>query len=98
MPSTTADTLHDEHLIRRLIEQWAVYRDAGDWDRFATCWHPDGVMMATWFQGPYADFIRVTREGWDRGVSILHFLGAGERPEEFAAPRPLQSRRGPGPR
>jgi len=32
-------------------------------------------MMATWFQGPYRDFIRVTREGWDKGVSILHFLG-----------------------
>ena len=29
---------------------------------------------------------------------ILHFMGAGERPEEFAEPRPLQSRRGPGPR
>ena len=33
------------------------------------------MMMATWFQGPFADFIRVTREGWDKGVSILHFLG-----------------------
>ena len=32
-------------------------------------------MMATWFQGPADDFIRVSREGWDRGVSILHFLG-----------------------
>lgn len=70
-----SDTLHDELLIRRLIERWAVWRDAGDWERFATVWHPDGVMMATWFQGPWAEFIRVTREGWDKGVSILHFLG-----------------------
>lgn len=70
-----ADTLRAEADIRRLVERWAVWRDAGDWERFATCWHPDGVMMATWFQGPYADFIRVTREGWERGVSILHFLG-----------------------
>jgi hypothetical protein len=38
-------------------------------------WHDDGVMMATWFQGPADEFIRVTREGWARGVSILHFLG-----------------------
>lgn len=68
-------TLTDKLLIRELIERWAVWRDAGDWERFATCWHPDGVMMATWFQGPFADFIRVTREGWDKGVSILHFLG-----------------------
>ena len=31
--------------------------------------------MATWFQGPAADFIRVSREGFERGVNILHFLG-----------------------
>ena len=67
--------LQEELLIRRLIERWAVWRDAGDWARFATVWHPDGVMMATWFQGPYTEFIRVTQEGWAKGVSILHFLG-----------------------
>jgi hypothetical protein len=65
----------DKLLIRELVERWAVWRDAGDWVRFATCWHPDGVMMATWFQGPWHEFIRVTKEGWDKGVSILHFLG-----------------------
>jgi hypothetical protein len=32
-------------------------------------------MMATWWQGPYEEFIRVSQEGWDRGVRILHFLG-----------------------
>jgi len=32
-------------------------------------------MMATWFQGPASEFIRVSREGFERGVSILHFLG-----------------------
>jgi hypothetical protein len=69
------DTLTDKLLIRELVERWAVWRDAGDWERFATVWHPEGVMMATWFQGPFRDFIRVTQEGWDKGVSILHFLG-----------------------
>ncbi|MBO9512729.1 MAG: nuclear transport factor 2 family protein [Variovorax sp.] len=69
------DTLKNELEIRQMIERWAVWRDAGDWERFATVWHPEGVMMATWFQGPFADFIRVTKEGWAKGVSILHFLG-----------------------
>jgi hypothetical protein len=32
-------------------------------------------MMATWFQGPADEFIRVSREGFEKGVSILHFLG-----------------------
>ena len=62
-------------LIRELVENWVVWRDAGDWERFATVWHDDGFMMATWFQGPAADFIRVSREGFERGVNILHFLG-----------------------
>ena len=75
MDSSLPSPLQDELLIRRLVERWAVWRDAGDWERFATCWHPEGVMMATWFQGPYAEFIRVTQEGWAKGVSILHFLG-----------------------
>ncbi len=89
----------DELEIRRLIERWAVWRDAGDWERFATVWHPDGVMMATWFQGPFAEFIRVTQEGWAKGVSILHFLGgsaielAGDR--AVAQTKMTISQRGP---
>jgi hypothetical protein len=65
----------DRLTIRDLVENWAVWRDAGDWDRFRTVWHDDGFMCATWFQGPAPDFIRVSREGWEKGVSILHFLG-----------------------
>jgi hypothetical protein len=65
----------DRLAIRELIENWAVWRDAGDWERFRTVWHDDGRMMATWFQGSADEFIRVSREGFERGVSILHFLG-----------------------
>jgi hypothetical protein len=67
--------MSDAQAIRDLIENWIVWRDAGDWERFATVWHEDGVMMATWFQGPARDFIRVSREGFERGVRILHFQG-----------------------
>jgi hypothetical protein len=65
----------DRLAIRDLVENWALWRDAGDWERFRTVWHDDGRMMATWFQGSADDFIRVSREGFERGVSILHFLG-----------------------
>jgi hypothetical protein len=72
----SVDLAADRAAIRELVENWAVWRDAGDWERFATVWHDDGYMMATWFQGPAPDFIRVSREGFERGVStILHFLG-----------------------
>ena len=75
MVNDMGSDLRDELLIRQMVERWAVWRDAGDWERFATVWHPEGRMEATWFQGPFADFIRVTKEGWAKGVSILHFLG-----------------------
>jgi hypothetical protein len=71
----TDKALLDRLTLRDLVENWAVWRDAGDWDRFLTVWHDDGFMCATWFQGPAPDFIRVSREGWEKGVSILHFLG-----------------------
>jgi hypothetical protein len=35
-------------------------------------------MMATWFQGPRDDFIRVSQEGFAKGVNILHFTGASQ--------------------
>jgi SnoaL-like protein len=78
-------SLVDKLRIREVVENWAVWRDSGDWERFKAVWHPGAVMMATWFQGPAERFIEVSREGFDKGVSILHFLGgssvdvAGER-------------------
>jgi hypothetical protein len=76
-PAALSRQTQDRLAIRELVENWAVWRDAGDWERFASVWHHDGVMMATWFQGPARDFIRASREGFERGVSILHFLGGG---------------------
>jgi hypothetical protein len=66
--------MDDSFVIRQVVENWVVWRDAGDWERFATVWHPDGWMTATWFQGPASRFIEVSREGFERGVNILHAL------------------------
>ncbi len=67
--------LLDRLAIRQLVENWVVWRDAGHWDRFRTVWHDDGRMMATWTQGTADEFIAMSKEGWAKGVSILHFLG-----------------------
>ena len=67
--------LIERQRIREVVENWAVWSDAGEWERFRSVWHPDGRMMATWFQGPAERFIELSREGWSKGVSILHFLG-----------------------
>ena len=69
------EELLDKLAIRELIENWALWRDAGDWERFRTVWHDDGKMYATWFQGSADEFIAASRRGFESGVSILHFLG-----------------------
>jgi hypothetical protein len=67
--------MQDRLAIIEVVHNWALWRDAGDWERFRTVWHDDGWMSATWFQGPADKFIEVSRAGFDQGVSILHFLG-----------------------
>jgi hypothetical protein len=65
----------DKLAIRELVENWVLYRDAGDWERFATVWHSDGWMTATWFQGPATEFIEASRKLFDEGGNIIHALG-----------------------
>jgi len=67
--------MQDRLAIVEVVQNWALWRDAGDWERFRTVWHDDGWMTATWFQGPAEQFIEVSRAGFEKGVSILHFLG-----------------------
>ena len=72
--STTGDMI-DRLEIRELLENWVVWRDAGDWERFATVWHDDGRMIATWFQANAAEFITGCRRAFDAGMVGLHCLG-----------------------
>jgi len=69
------DSKADRLAIREVVENWVLWRDSADWERFATVWHPDGWMTATWFQGSARDFIQASSEGFRKGVNILHSLG-----------------------
>ena len=73
--SNDLEILLEKQRIREVVENWVVWRDSGQWEKFKTVWHSDGVMMATWFQGHFEEFIKVSIEGWNKGVRILHFLG-----------------------
>ena len=84
MSDPTADRL----AIRDLVENWAVWRDAGDWERFRTVWHPDSRMMATWFQGPGGERWPVPASQFERS----HVACPGQ-PEAAGEEGP-----GPGPR
>jgi hypothetical protein len=72
---TESSTAADKLAIREIVENWVIFRDSGDWEQFAECWHEDGWMSATWFQGPAGEFIKASREGFETGVRVLHFLG-----------------------
>jgi hypothetical protein len=72
------DTNSDRLAIRDVVESWVIARDSANWDWFRQQWHDDGYMMATWFQGPKEDFIRVSQEGHEKGVNILHYTGASQ--------------------
>lgn len=41
------DSVLDRMLIRELVVNWVVWRDANQWEKFRTVWHDDGRMMAT---------------------------------------------------
>lgn len=70
----TLEDLSDRFAIRELIDDWAVWRDSGQWDRLAGAWHPGGWMVATWQVAPAHAFIAGSRAGWDKGAKVLHTL------------------------
>ncbi len=72
---TSTDNYDDAAQIRKVVEDWVLFRDAGLWDEFAAVWHDDAWMTATWFQGLAADFIKVSKAGFEHGVQIAHSLG-----------------------
>ena len=67
--------LSDRLAIGEVVNNWVLWSDSGDWERFATVWHDGAWMTATWFQGPATEFQKARRAGFERGVNIIHFLG-----------------------
>lgn len=61
--------------IREMVDNWIVWRDALQWKEFRGLWHDDGRMMATWTQGTADEFIEMSKQGFAKGVRILHFQG-----------------------
>jgi len=69
------DEMIERLTIREMIENWVLWRDALMWKEFRGLWHDDGHMMATWTQGTADEFIEMSKQGFAKGVRILHFLG-----------------------
>jgi hypothetical protein len=61
--------------ITELVQSWALYRDAGDWDKLRATVYADGTMTATWFHGTFEAFISGMQDAWRKGSSSQHFQG-----------------------
>jgi len=70
-----ADELIDKFRIRETVENWVIWRDSGNWERFRTVWHEGARMHSTWFRGPAEEFIAHARQSWGKGGIGCHFLG-----------------------
>ena len=72
---SASEDRHDRDAIRDLIEGWALWRDGGDWDKLASLWHPQGRMVATWFEAGGQEFVARSRAAWDSPTRVMHSLG-----------------------
>jgi hypothetical protein len=75
MTQLKAPAMTDQSEIRQRVDDWALFRDAGAWDRLATVWHPEGIMMTTWCAASAVEFMALSRRGFEAGVKVLHTLG-----------------------
>lgn len=65
----------DRAILRELLQNWVVWRDSAHWDEFRKVWHEDGLMVASWKQAPFEEFIAASHAVMERGIDILHMLG-----------------------
>jgi hypothetical protein len=67
--------LQDQLAIYALMQDWALARDIGDWDRLRATAHPGAAMTTTWFEGRFEDFVESCRASFGKGSRSQHFLG-----------------------
>jgi hypothetical protein len=67
--------LLDRLAVKQLVDDWIMFRDSGDWERFRAVWHDDGIMQATWTQGTADEFLAMSKAAWAKGIRVLHSQG-----------------------
>jgi len=67
--------LLDQVAIRVLVENWALWRDTGQWDKLRTTFHPGATITVTWFDGPFEEFVEASARARAGGRLSQHVLG-----------------------
>jgi hypothetical protein len=70
----SADEREDKLAIAEVVQNWALWRDGGNFKALRSTFHPDAIMTSTWFSGPAEDFI-ARAEGRKPGGRSAHFTG-----------------------
>jgi hypothetical protein len=63
-----------EFEIRRVVENWAIWRDAGDFEKLRSTWHDQGQMVTTWTEGSADKFVAMAKEAFERGLTVNHLV------------------------
>ncbi|KAJ5814628.1 hypothetical protein N7474_006405 [Penicillium riverlandense] len=59
--------------LRELAEGWPCYRDACEWENFASIFHEGAYLYTTWSgKVLFTDFFEVSKAGMDKGAFIMH--------------------------
>jgi hypothetical protein len=68
--------LLDRLAIRELVDNWLVYRDSQNWEKFLEIWHDGGFTMTTWGgKATPPEFVQAASNGFARGDRMLHSVG-----------------------
>ena len=70
------EALADRLAIREAVENWALWRDTGRWEKLRSLYTADGIMHTTWFVGSADEFIARCKEAARKGGRSQHFMGA----------------------
>ena len=70
-----SEQLFDRIAIRELIENWVLWRDSGDWERFTGLSRPYARMNTSWYSASASEFIERSRQAFANGLKVLHTLG-----------------------
>jgi hypothetical protein len=74
-PRAAIDEAAHVSAITQLVLAERECRDMGRWERMKACYHADGVVRISWFQGNAHEFVDASREMAQRQVLAKHTLG-----------------------
>jgi hypothetical protein len=70
------DLMLDKAHICQLLQDWALWRDVGNWSALRGAYAPNATMRTTWFDGAAADFVDASMRLSQGAAKAQHFIGA----------------------